>query len=631
MRRQALLWLMLCSLGCFCLSRTEAAPTPDQRKELAAIQKELTAIRGLLTKKQYEDVEKQIEDLNIRAEKLIKDADFPAGDRSVATLRKNVALIRQQTAKALDKPDPTLISFSKEIAPLLNAKCGNCHGGATPACQLDLTSYGSMKKGGMSGALLIPKTPARSLVMARVTSPNPQARMPRNGAALSADEIQKLGLWIEQGAAFDGMDENTPLADLGKAMPDKKKPDVPVTIAKATGTEKVSFVKDIAPTIVNLCTGCHGGNNPRAGLSVVNFESLMRGSDNGRVIVPGSLDGSRLWALVGAGEQPRMPQGQARITRKFHSDLQTWIEEGAKYDGGDAKTPLRQLVPTEDDLAAERLAKMTPDEFKEMRQKRTEEQWKRFASRSPARFVTSAEFLVYGDVSEERLKQVSDWSESYARELRSLFGAKDNPVWKGRLTVFVIKDRFGYSEFNQVIHDRGTPRELHGHAHITTGFEDAYIAVEDIGDEPGDTHPGLHASVIENLTAAWLKQPGTKLPEWVIRGTGLAMAARSAGSNSYFSTMNALAADALKGIQQPDEVFSDRFGPADVGPIGYTLVEFMIRNGGAPKFGQFVSRMQSGTPTAAAVKAVYAADLPALGTAYLQAIAGSTPKKGKGK
>jgi hypothetical protein len=393
-------------------------------------------------------------------------------------------------------------------------------------------------------------------------------------------------------------------------------------ITKATGTEKVSFVRDIAPTIVNLCTGCHRGNEPNSGLSVETFENLMRGGDSGRVIVPGNLDGSRLWQLVGAGEQPRMPQGQARITRKFHADLKTWIEEGAKFDGDDPKLLLRRLVPTEDELAMERLAALSPDEFRQMRQQRTEDQWKRVSARTTARFVTSDEFLVYGDASEERLKQVSDWASQYIGELRSMFGIKDRPVWKGRLTIFVMKDRFGYTELNQVLQSRSTARDVHGHAFITTGFEDAYIAVEDVGDDPAETHGCLRLSVLDHITGAYLQQPGTSLPQWVIRGTGLALAGRNIGASVYIDGMGPQVLEALKGLTRPDEVFTDgRFGPGEVGPIGYSVVSFMIKAGGPQKFGQFIARLQSGANMAAAVAAVYPpADLSSLGTAYLNSL-----------
>lgn len=601
-------------------SVSEAAPTPEQRKQISAIQKQVATVSSMIRRKNYEEAETKLEELNDQAKKLIADAQLSPADRSVASLMRLLTVNRQRVAKALGKPDPTLISFSGEIAPILSQQCGNCHGSDNPRGRLDLSSFAMMKRGGQNGALLFPKQAQRSLLMLRLTTQNAQARMPRNGNPLSRAELEKIYLWINQGAIFDGDNEATPLAEL--KSDGSKEPDAPpVMITKATGTEKVSFVRDIAPTIVNLCTGCHRGNDPNSGLNVETFENLMRGGDSGRVIVAGNLDGSRLWQLVGAGEQPRMPQGQARITRKFHADLRTWIEEGAKFDGGDPKLPLRRLVPTEEELAMERLAAMSPEEFRQMREKRTEEQWKRVSARVAARYVTSDEFYVYGDASEDRLKQVSDWANQYVGELRSMFGIQDRPVWKGRLTVFVMKDRFGYTELNQVLHSRSTAKDVHGHAHITTGYEDAYIAVQDVGDEPTSTHGGLHLNVVDNITGAYLQKPGTSLPQWVIRGTGLALAGRAVGSSSYIGGMDALVLEALKGLERPEDLFTDgRFGPGEVGPVGYSVVTFMIKAGGSRKFGQFISRLQSGANMRAAVTAVYATDLKSLGTAYLNSL-----------
>jgi len=599
------------------LSVLEAAPTPEQRKQIVEIQKEVASVAAMIRRKDYEEAEKKLEELNDQATKLIADAELSPDDRTVVSLSKLLTINRQRVAKALGKPDPTLISFSSEIAPILAQSCGNCHGSDNPRARLDLSSFATMKRGGQNGALLVPKQAQRSLMMLRLTTPDAQLRMPKNGNALGRPELEKIYTWINQGAIFDGSDESIPLSEL-KADGSKEPDAPPVMITKATGTEKVSFVRDIAPTIVNLCTGCHRGNDPNSGLSVETFENLMRGGDSGRVIVPGNLDGSRLWQLVGAGEQPRMPQGQARITRKFHADLKLWIEEGAKFDGEDAKLPLRRLVPTDDELAMERLAALSPDEFRQMRETRTAEQWKRVSARTTARFVTSDEFYVYGDASEDRLKQVSDWAGQYVGELRSMFGIQDRPAWKGRLTIFVMKDRFGYTELNQVLHSRSTARDVHGHAHITTGFEDAYIALEDVGDDPGETHGGLHLSVVDQITGAWLQKPGTNLPQWVIRGTGLSLAGRAVGANSYIEGLGPQVLEALKGIERPEDVFTDgRFGPGEIGPVGYSVVSFMIKAGGPRKFGQFIARLQSGANMNAAVSAVYATDLKNLGTAYL--------------
>ncbi|MBI1312473.1 hypothetical protein GC176_14370 [bacterium] len=611
-----------------------AAPTPEQRKELGEISREVGSISTLIRKKEWEEAETKLGELLAKANKIIEEGEFPDDDRTAASVLRAINIKRQAVAKGLGKPDPTLISFSKEIAPILNAKCCSCHSGDSPRGRLDISSYAGMSRGGQNGPLLVPKSPQRSALMLRITTQNAQLRMPKNGNALDRDEVKKLYMWIEQGALFDGDDPATLVADLGKAAADdgkKPTPLPPVDIPKATGNETVSFVKDIAPTFVNICTGCHGPNRQNSGFSLATFEALMRGGDSGRVIIPGNLDGSRLWQLVGVdGVTPRMPQGQARITRKFHADLRKWIEEGAKFDGNDAKAPLRSLVPTEADLAMEKLTSLTEEQFREHRMQRTEEQWKRVSPRSRASYVVSDEFLVYGDASKERLTEVSQWADAQASRLRETFGINQKPIWKGRLTIFVMRDRYGYTEFNQVIHQRSTAREVHSHSQVTAGFEDAFAAVEDVGDEPTDTHGGLQLNVRDVITEAWLRQPGNNLPEWLIRGASLTLAAQGVQDNSFVTSLTPRAIGALEGVA-PGEIFDNgRFGPSEIGPVGYTLVSFMLKNGGAQKFGRFVAQLRGGSAVAAAVRTVYPpADLNALGTAYLQSLADGS--KGRGK
>lgn len=613
------------------------APSPEQRKELANIQKEVTKAGSLVGKKEFDEAEKLLEDLNKQLDKLVKDAEFPASDKTLQTVRLAIEKQRQAAAKGLGKPDPTLVSFAKEIAPILNSKCGECHGGDDPKGRLNLSTIAAMKQGGQSRLpLVVPKNPNQSSLLLRLVTQNPAQRMPKGSKdPLSDSDIQKVFKWISQGASFDGAAEDVPLAELASTRPaaggnaPKKVDNSPVVINKATGSEKISFTKQIAPSIVNLCIGCHGGNTPRSGLNLTTFEGMMRGGESGRVIVPGNLDASRLWQLVGAGEQPRMPQGQLRITRKFHADLREWILEGAKFDGPDGKTPLRSIVPTDEELLMEKFAKMTAAEYVEMRKKRAEDDWKKTTKDEP-KTVETAEVYVYGNANEDRLKQVASWADEHAKALRSVFNIKEQPIFKGKLTVFVCKDRFTYTEFNQSVHNRDTANEIYGHATVTTAYEDAFVAVQDIGDEPQSWHPGIKASVIANITSAYLKRPGSKLPEWIVTGTGLALAAKAGGANSFLDSMPKDAAEALNGIAAPEEIFQDgKFGPAAIGPIGYTLVDFLMKNGGPAKFGQFISKMQSSGKLNESLTEVYGGNTKALGTAYGQAMLAKRPVQKK--
>jgi len=70
-------------------------------------------------------------------------------------------------------------------------------------------------------------------------------------------------------------------------------------------TNTVSFTNDIAPLLTNRCGSCHGGSRIQEGLNVTTYADLMKGSDNGPVIVPGDSGNSLLVDLVASQEMPK--------------------------------------------------------------------------------------------------------------------------------------------------------------------------------------------------------------------------------------------------------------------------------------------------------------------------------------
>jgi hypothetical protein len=443
--------------------------------------------------------------------------------------------------------------------------------------------------------------------------------MPKNASALPAGEIQLIRKWIALGAMFDGRNRSAPI---GQAAAGNPQPAGDPVIPKPTGNETVSFIKDVAPFIVNLCTRCHGGNNPRGGLSVVTFASLMKGSDNGRVLVPGNLDSSMLWQRVGTPQprDKRMPQGQARITKTNHSKLRQWIAEGCKFDGGDPKAPLRRLIPTAEQLKSEQLAKLSPVEFEEFRLQRSNEHWDRTFSKERPQYIEGKEVLVYGNAGAQRMQVIYGWAEDHVKQLRSTFRVKGDRVWKGRLTIFVIKDRFGYEEFNVTINGRQQiPQEMVGHSIVTTAMEDAYVVLQDVGDDVTEFNPGMKFNVIDHVTGAFLKRSGGNLPDWVVRGTGVFMAAKQDTDNPHVKQMRVGVRDMLASLSKPDDLFNNgTFSPSAVGAVGYALVGYMTKNGGVLRFGRFVSALQRGDNVGAAMKSVYQANPKAVAVAFIR-------------
>lgn len=93
----------------------------------------------------------------------------------------------------------------------------------------------------------------------------------------------------------------------------------------ATGTT-VSFASDILPLLESRCVNCHGGQRTEEGLVLTSHASLLTGSENGAVIIPGDGANSVLVQLVADGD---MPKRGPKLTPDQVQLIQTWINEGA--------------------------------------------------------------------------------------------------------------------------------------------------------------------------------------------------------------------------------------------------------------------------------------------------------------
>ena len=70
----------------------------------------------------------------------------------------------------------------------------------------------------------------------------------------------------------------------------------------------------------------------------------------------------------------------------------------------DPKNLLRRLVPTAEEKKIEQLANLTPQEFIDLRKDRNQELWKRVLSKEQPLSIESDEFIVYGNLSQNRLE-----------------------------------------------------------------------------------------------------------------------------------------------------------------------------------------------------------------------------------
>ncbi len=101
------------------------------------------------------------------------------------------------------------------------------------------------------------------------------------------------------------------------------------------------FDKDVRPILERRCTGCHGEEKTKGGLSMATLSDLMKGGDDGAVVVPGKSDESLLVKLIEHREKPFMPPAKEGppLTADEIKLIRAWIDAGA-LAGPAAPTPL---------------------------------------------------------------------------------------------------------------------------------------------------------------------------------------------------------------------------------------------------------------------------------------------------
>ena len=128
------------------------------------------------------------------------------------------AAVAARTAQGVD--------FAHEVVPILRKHCGECHTGDARQGGFSLNTREDLLAGGDSGTPgLVPGESATSELVARITSDDPDDRMPSEGEPLPPEAIAMLTAWIDEqapwepGFAFKGTAWEPPLALREVALP----------------------------------------------------------------------------------------------------------------------------------------------------------------------------------------------------------------------------------------------------------------------------------------------------------------------------------------------------------------------------------------------------------------------------
>lgn len=418
----------------------------------------------------------------------------------------------------------TGISFTKAVAPILANRCGSCHINGSRG-GFSLATFASLMAGPPEGVVVF----AGDTVASRLIETIETGDMPRGGGKVLPAELATLKQWIMTGAKFDGADANALItagpvtAGLVTGTPATPPPtmDRPA-VKRSTGSESVSFAKDIAPILVKNCSGCHiNAMQIRGGLGMDTFAGLFRGGDSGAVLSPGNGDASLIVKKIRGMEGDRMPSGgRPALAEKDIQLIATWIDEGATLDGASDRqslTVMSQLAwiksASKEEVSARR-AEIAVDNMKLTN-----------ASNAPINETTTDHFRVIGTASPATLDVVAKLAEEQMKLVATVVKApRGEAFYRGRATLFVLPRRYDYSEFAKMVESRSLPTDWTGHWQFD-GI-DAYVAMVTTERDDEET---IAARLISPLTALAVATRGGDVPRWLAEGVGAATAVRKRG------------------------------------------------------------------------------------------------------
>ena len=114
-----------------------------------------------------------------------------------------------------------------------------------------------------------------------------------------------------------------------------------LTASSALFSEPPQFESQVRPILEANCLQCHGPKLRTKDLNLSTYESLMRGSESGPVVVPGKPAESRLYKMVHEG---LMPVGKARLSEKEVGAIRAWIEAGASSSHAAEKAETAEIT-----------------------------------------------------------------------------------------------------------------------------------------------------------------------------------------------------------------------------------------------------------------------------------------------
>jgi len=367
----------------------------------------------------------------------------------------------------------------------------------------------------------------------------------------------------------------------------------------------VHFSKDIAPVLVQNCFSCHAGQQPTGQFQMATFAQMIRGGQSGNPWVPYKPDESliikKLKGLAGA----RMPQPKDRppLAADVIAKLEKWVAEGARFDGPDAKQSTQLLA------ALTKTKSESSEELSADRLMAAKRMWAMADPNDVAATRETKNLMIVSSLPPALFDEMATVAEEQAAAVAKQFHVPaDQPLVKGRVTLFVVPTHYYFAEFGRMVENRKVAADARG----SWKFDviNAYAVVV----PPGDSGDYSLAGVIgQELASVYVASLAGKPPEWFSEGSGRVIASRLDPKAARVRGWNERIKQ-LAGSGKLDTFMARGLSPDDTDVAAYSFLKELM--GSAGKYSSLILALRNGEEFASAFAKVYGNSAQALAVAW---------------
>jgi len=201
------------------------------------------------------------------------------------------------------------IDFTKEVQPLIESACLNCHNEKKVEGKLRLDSFAATVKGGENGTAIVPGKPAESpFYTTMLLAKDKEGAMPPGGSRLTSLQTDRIKMWIAQGAKW---------------------PDT----AKLQVQPRIDFARHVQPILEQNCLACHRAKNAEGDLNLATYEMARTTSEAAPSFVAFHPERSPLYTVTVCAKDdkklmPPLKKGGPLVGKQTEV-LRRWIAQGA--------------------------------------------------------------------------------------------------------------------------------------------------------------------------------------------------------------------------------------------------------------------------------------------------------------